>query len=204
MWAMLTVGPIYLAISTAATSRDHTMLSLTTDSGYWSFTHCTSWYHCLNDTSILPGIALLLKVLIQGVLRHKPMASVLIRWPTSSLGWTGAADEEVVLLGARRLSSRLPPSISLCRDRRLKWLLWGTHPLPLGKVTSQSSASGSPFPKGFPQGVCGGCLGVHWAHGVQSPCRTPPWAVTTHYSQDPQGLLGGVVGFSHHGGVVRG
>ena len=76
----------------------------------------------------------------------------------------------------------------------------GTHPPPLRKVTSWSSTSGSTFPIGFPQGVCGGCLEVHSALRVQSPYRAPSWAVTTCYLQDPQGLLRGVAGYSHQGG----
>ena len=83
----------------------------------------TSWHHCLKDTSILPGMGLPLKVFIQGVPSHNPMASVFIRCPHIFIGLSRC-------WGARRLSPRFPPSIWLCRGRRSKWLFWGFPPSP--------------------------------------------------------------------------
>ena len=60
----LAVGPIYQAISATAPLWDLIMLSQTTNSSLWSSMHWTSWFYCLNNTSVLPGVTSPLKVLI--------------------------------------------------------------------------------------------------------------------------------------------
>ena len=187
---MLAVGPIYLAISATAPFNDCMILSLTTDSRKWSFMHCTSWYHCLKDTSILPGIDSPLNVFIQGVPSHNPMASVFIRCPNVFIGLNKDRGQ-----GGYPLASNSPSG----------WVGaggWsgcavGSHPPPLGRMTSQSSTSGSLFPTGFPQGIYCGSLGVHSAPWEWPPNRDPPWGVATHHLQGPQGSFAIDVGSYH-------
>ena len=90
---------MYLAMSATAPFTDHMILSQTTDSGLWSFIHCTSWYHYSEDTSVFPSMALPLKMLIQMVPSHKPVAIVFIRCPTSSSGWVGAGGQSGCPMG---------------------------------------------------------------------------------------------------------
>ena len=51
--------------------------------------------------------------------------------------------------------------------------LSGPHLPPPGKVTSQSSSSGSLLPNGHAQSLGGGLLGVQLIHTAQSPVRDP-------------------------------
>ena len=91
--------------------------------------HYTSWYHCSKDTSILPAIASLLKVFIQGVPSHNPMASVFIRHPTSSLSWAGAGGQKGCPVGS------YPPPGWVGAGVKSGCPV-GSHSLLLGNVTS--------------------------------------------------------------------
>ena len=86
--------------------------------------HCTSWYHFLNDTSVLPGMASPLKVFIWGVPSCNPVARVFIMCPTSSSGWVGAEGQ-----GGCPLHSHPPSGCG----RGSKWLFWGFPPSPSWK-----------------------------------------------------------------------
>ena len=72
--------------------NDLMILSQTNASGYWSLACWTSWYHCLKNTLVFPGVASPLKVLILGVPILSPAVSVLRRWPTFALAQGGLAD----------------------------------------------------------------------------------------------------------------
>ena len=89
--------------------------------------HWTSWYHCSNDTSVIPGIASPLKVFILGVPKHNTDAKVLIRHPTvwifqsRSLGVEEVVPEEPTL------------HLVACWSWRWGWLSWGNPPFPSWK-----------------------------------------------------------------------
>ena len=141
--ATLAVGPMYLTISAAAPLREHTILSLTTDSEIVVFYTLylmvpllkrhfhLAWHGFTTESVYMRGT----KSQSYGQCVYK-MSHVFIGF---SGGW-----------GSRRLSSGFPPSIWLGGSGGQSGYPAGSHPSPLGKVTSWSSTLGSPFPTGFP------------------------------------------------------
>ena len=103
IWAMLMVGLMYLAIYATAPFNNQMILSWTTASGRWSLMHWMSWYHCLKDTSVFPGVASPLKVLILRVPILSPAASMLRRLLTSTLARWGLASYCVGSFGPHSL-----------------------------------------------------------------------------------------------------
>ena len=154
--------------------------------------HWTSWFHCSNNTSALPGIASPLKVFILGVPKHNPEAKVLIRCPTSGFARAGLGG-----WGGGPQGTHPPYGCAGTGDG--DGCLGGTHPPPLGKVTSWSSPLGLLLPDGSPQGVGWGLLGVHAPCRVQSPGRDPPWVDTALGLWGFQALPGGNVECPHPG-----
>ena len=146
--------------------------------------HWTSWFHCSNDTSVLPGIASPLKVFILGVPKHNPHAKVLIRHPTSGFARAGLGGWGGVPWGTH------PPSGHTGTGGG-DGCFGGTHLPPLGKVTSWSSPLRLPLPDGSPQGVGWGLLGLHAAHEVWSPDGDPPWVDAALRLWGHQALPGG-------------
>ena len=127
--------------------------------------HWTSWNHCSNDTSVFPGVALPLKVLILGVPKWRPDVKVLIRHPMSALGWAGVWGQGDGPWGTH------PPSGHMGAGDG-DGCLGQTHPPSPGKVTSWSSPLGSLLPAGFTQGFGWGLLeGAFNSWSATSPQR---------------------------------
>ena len=163
----LAVGPIYLVVSATAPFRDLTILSWTTASGQWCL-----WCTGLHDTIVqmipqfFSGMAFPLKVLIWGAPKGSPVANVLIKHPTFTLGWIGVRGWGGGPWGTH------PPS-GCVGAGGWNGCPGGTHPPPLRKVTSWLPTSGSLLPTGFPKVLVEGFWRVHSAHRVQPPGRDP-------------------------------
>ena len=153
--------------------------------------HWISWFHCLNDTLVLPGVALPLKVFILGVPKHNPNAKVLIWHPTSGFaraglkGWGGG-------WGTHPQSGHTGTGAG---DGCLR----ETHLPPLGKVTSWSSPLGCHSLMVLPKVLVTDCWGMHAAREVQSPVGDPPPVDTALGLQGHQALSGGEAECTHPG-----
>ena len=90
---------------------------------------------------LFPGMALPLKVFIQGAPKCSPDAKVFIKCPTSTPGWVGirgwkgssrGTHPHLVVQGLQvgMVDLGEPTPIWLCRDCRLEWLTWGNPPSP--------------------------------------------------------------------------
>ena len=145
--------------------------------------HWTSWFHCLNDTSVLPGVTLLLKVLIFGVTKHRPDVRAVISCSISDLDGAGHGT------GGGGPGGTLPPS-NHSGSADGVGCFGGPHLPPPGKVTSWSSSLGSLLPDGHTHSFRGGPLGVHVFCIVQFPVLGPPQADAACGQQGHQVLLG--------------
>ena len=93
--------------------------------------HWTSWYHCLKDTSVFPGVASPLKVLILGVPILSLAVSMLGRQLTSTSAQGGLVGHYVGLLGPHLLTPLRSTSLS---SMSVSFLPPGTLRLPRGDL----------------------------------------------------------------------
>ena len=114
--------------------------------------HWTLWFHCSNNTSVLSGVMLPLKVLIFGVPKCRPNVRVVISCPISDLDGAGHGTCRGGPEGT------LPPT-DCSGSADGVGCLNGPYLPPPGKVTSQSSSSGSLLPNGHTHSFGGGLLG---------------------------------------------
>ena len=156
----------------------------------------TSWFHCSNDTSVLPGVTSLLKVLIFGVPKCRPDVRAVISCPISDPDGAGHGTCRGGPEGT------LPPAWSLWLYRWSGLPLW-IPPSPswkgdllvilLGLSTAQWVY---PF---IWRGIAGGtCI----LHIVQFPVWGLPWADAARGQQGLQVLLGDDAVFPHLGEFV--
>ena len=93
---------------------------------------------------------------LEGYQVTTPWASVFIRCPTSSLGWTGAGGKEIVLWA--------PTLLLVVQGQEVEMVALGEPTLPSQKVWPPSHLHQNPhFPNGFSQGVGGGFWGVQFS-----------------------------------------
>ena len=144
------------------------------------------------------GMALLLKMFIQGVPSHNPVASEFIRCPTSSLGWVGAGGQRGCPLGSH------PPSSWVGAGGQSGCPV-GSHP-PLSERWPPDHPHQDPhFPLDFPKGSVvdpWGCIkSVEVLHEllefiIPKVCLQLMWVIPPGW-----GSLGDNWGFSSLSGV---
>ena len=139
----------------------------------------------------LPGIASPPEVFILGVPKWRPDVKVLIKHPTSSLGWTGAGGAGSDPWGTHPLSG----CEWACGWNGCLWVQ-GEPTLPL----LERWPPGHPHLDfhslvGFPKVLVEDFWAVQPVHVVQPPDGGSPWAGTVPHPLGPQGLIGGIVEF---------